>query len=580
MEGLAGVVYPEVFQVNHHVDTMLNALRHRKSEPRDIFSYKNLQIGITGNKIASNEKKTIYASLDGYIVNFHELSQDLKKHGGVFSQNLTAADLLVHCYELWGVNFFKQLSGDFAIVIFDQNKEKLILARDPLGKKPLYWFHDHRHFIFASELKALLASGLVPQTISKEAISAYLHLGYIPQDMAPIKDANKLLPGHYLLLNVHQNLSIQSYWSYSSYFENKPSPRKPVLMESLDSLMEKAFASRLGTSDFIGLFLSESHGSKVLEQNINKIGGHRQLFPYANKPQNDLNPLVQVVWHMDEPQADQNSVSLWHLAAHAAQKTPLVFSDLGYLEFFCSQDYYQADQRALAARYRPGGPSMSWVKRLMINSLNYIYEPLALKILKKLRTHSWQIVHMKRHALFNDPALQAAFPKLSGLFDIQSFLNKFHNLNRIKNLTSSLLYFDVKTHLVDALMLQMERMTAAHGLDWQTPFLDRHLVEFLARHPQLSDQAGHFELPAQFNSWFEFSEILPLLQKGHLVETGLLSEPWLLQQIKRYREGKEDLAFKHLWAILILELWHRLYIVRPITDKCPVGSVKEILMEK
>jgi asparagine synthase (glutamine-hydrolysing) len=598
MEGLVGILYPEVYQVNHHVDAMLDSLRHRNGKKREVFSFKNLQMGIGGGKLASNEKKSIYAAMDGIITNSIELIQALKKQGITLPGNITTSELIVRSYELWGVNFLKQLSGDFALVIFDQSKEKLILARDQIGKKPLYWFSDHRYFIFASELKSLLSSGIVPQTISKEAIAAYLHFGYIPQDMAPIKDVNKLLPGYYLQINLNQNMSIQSYWSYSSYFEGKTSLRKPLLVESLDHLLDKAFKTRVDKSEFIGFYKTDSFGSIALEHCLKKnTMGQNQLLPYSDPqvPQSYFNSLVQAVWHLDEPQANPTIVSLWNLAALASQKTRVLFSDLGFQETLCTQDYFQQDKEALSPLYRSTDSSITRLKRLLISTLSFIYEPLAFKFLKKQRTHSWQTEYVNRHALFDDKTLRAAFPKLSGLFDPQVFLNKFHHLSRIKNLSSSLLYCEMKTHLVDSSILQMERVAAAHGLEWQTPFLDLHLLEFLANHPivdasflksmELKKPECRTKRPESNLLFiqairFEFNEILSLLGKGKIIESGLLSETWLSHQIEKFNHDPNPRTFELLWGILILELWYRLYIVRPINLKSPEASVKEILMEK
>ena len=103
--------------------------------------------------------------------------------------------------------------------------------------KPLYWYQDPHSFIFGSQLKALLATGMIPQTPSQDAIASYLFFGYTPQDMTPIKNVNKLLPGHYLQLNRDKSVFIQPFWSYSSYFEKKNNDNKSAILKKMDELI-------------------------------------------------------------------------------------------------------------------------------------------------------------------------------------------------------------------------------------------------------------------------------------------------------------------------------------------------------
>lgn len=132
MEGIAGVVYPDVFQISHLILPMLNSLEHRGGLVQDSHTYKNMQIGICGQKLASNEKKTILAALNGTIYNSTELREQLKKHGYHFTTS-SHSEILVHAYELWGPLFLDRLNGDFALVILDQLKKRYSLPETVLG---------------------------------------------------------------------------------------------------------------------------------------------------------------------------------------------------------------------------------------------------------------------------------------------------------------------------------------------------------------------------------------------------------------------------------------------------------------
>lgn len=630
MEGIAGVIYPDVYQVNHHLEAMLDTMRHRGQDIRDTYSFKNIQIGLCGGKLATNEKKYIYAGVDGFFVNADEIRDELKKQGCAVPHSPTQAELIVYAYELWGTGLFKHMNGDFAIVILDQHKEKLILARDRMGKKPLYWFHDQHNFIFASELKALLATGAVPQTISSDAIASYLYFGFIPQDLTPIKDANKLLAGHFLQFSPNRSMQIQSYWSFSSYFEHKPSMRKSVLVGTLDQMLQKALQVRLPKNEFAGCFVSGGLGSATVAYYLKKASEHTHLYSFSvglkgeNEagieiasdvsktlgiaheteiitPQNFLDDLVKIAWHLDEPLADPNVVATWRLAALASQKTDTVFSGMGSDELLAGHSRYKLG-KSKHTLYRLFKKPLSALKGLFVPILNYIYEPLALYILKHSRIDPWQFEYLRQNALFNEKKIAAAAPNLAGLFDPEIFLHKFHNLSRIKSPVSSFLYFDVKTRLADSHIMQVERMTSAHGLNWHAPFLDQHIVEFLAGHPEterlaekdtalfLKSLLGHVypdqvldhlkshrkDLLASLADKPEIKEVFKLLPKGTLVESGLVSEHWLRHKLE---ENPQE-SFRYLWAILMLEIWYRLFINHPIDTKCPEVSLKELLSEK
>jgi asparagine synthase (glutamine-hydrolysing) len=199
--------------------------------------------------------------------------------------------------------------------------------------------------------------------------------------------------------------------------------------------------------------------------------------------------------------------------------------------------------------------------------------------------------------------VREASPKLSGAFSPETFLNKFHHLSRIPSPVSALLYFDVKTRLPDAYILQYERLTRAFKLCWQTPFLNRKLFEYAASLPEPealreSETAAYLKpllqgvFPEAFLSrpkktrkhflanWVDhqdIADVFHLLLKGTLVETGYISEKWLAEQLANPDQMRN--AFPQLFAILTLEVWFRIFVNRTITPSPPGMSLKELLQE-
>lgn len=274
MTGISGIIFPDVFQIHSLEENMLQMLSHRQEKRRpeikDSFIYKNIRIGSIGKLIRENPKKNIFLIFDGYIYNEKEVRQELKKRG-YFTENQTVEDTLIFAYEEWSEKFPDRLNGDFSIAILDTRLDKLILVRDRIGCKPLYWYQDDRHFIFASEIKALLATGLIPQAPSLEALATYLTLGYFPQDITPIENVNKLLPGHILQINLNQIKSIHDWWSYASKFTSKLKDDPITKAEKIDHTLEKAVQRRRAQEES-GCFLLGGLGSGAALHYLKKLG--------------------------------------------------------------------------------------------------------------------------------------------------------------------------------------------------------------------------------------------------------------------------------------------------------------------
>ena len=610
MDGIAGIIYADVFQMSNGIGPMLDIMAHRGGKTQDICSIKNVQLGCCGSPVASNTEKSLFAAIDGNLLNQKELRDELNATG-------TPAELVLAAYQKWGPQCFARLHGEFAVVIFDQKSENLYLARDRIGKKPLYWSQDEHNFLFASELKALLATGIVPQTQAGDAIAAYLYFGYIPQDMSPIKNVNKLLPAHYLEFNTAGTLSIHSYWSYSSYFKNqKEEPR--IAAQNIESLLSASIKQNLEIAQknepAIGCFVMGGLGSATIAyylqntaatcysagfsgQNEEDILAAKEIASALKLPSKSemispghcLDPLVKIIWHLDEPLADPNILATWQMAKLAANDTSSVFTGIGSDELLAAHARYmqkptvwQKVKNSFTSRFR----------YLLIGLLKVLWKPAAFTLLKTSSTNPYQFNYLTQNALFTKEQIAKASPKLKGLFDPEIFLHKFQNLFKFQSNVSSYLYFDVKTRLADRYLHQFDRLTAAHGLDLYTPFLEQGLVEYLAgidppetiylkeilrkTYPEKILERPKLSRPDFLASWMndpKLKEVFQLLTVGALVENGLISKKWVQGALKH------PPSFNHLWSILVLEIWYRLFIDQPITPTPPEITVKELLLK-
>src|ERR1700738_2230648 len=163
MGAIAGVVYADAQQGADLVEPMLEIMGYRGQNQREVHTWRNVQLGSLKPIIRRYEHQPIIGILDGFILNEDQIRSELEKAGYPFDSNSTT-DLVIAAYHYWGIDFLNHIDGEFSIGLLDTRSEELLLARDRVGKKPLYWFHDGHYFLFASELKALLFSGAVPQT--------------------------------------------------------------------------------------------------------------------------------------------------------------------------------------------------------------------------------------------------------------------------------------------------------------------------------------------------------------------------------------------------------------------------------
>lgn len=629
MSGIAGILYPDVFQINHLTALILKAQSHRGSYS-DIYTYKNLELGVCGCKIASDSKKNIYAAIDGNIFNLSQLRKDLEKIGYVFTDQEESAEALVFAYDAWGEEFLTRLDGEFALFLFDRQQEWVYIARDRIGNKPLYWYQEGYNFIFASELKGILATGMVPQTPALDGFAAYLTLGYFPQDMTPIQKVNKLLPGHFLRFSLHSSKLIHPYWSYSSYFTFSTMDNSALTASKLDRLLQSSIAMRAPEGVPLGTFISGGLGSASIAYYLKRLRSEQPLHAYsagfqgqneedlqaaltiARKlhlpheldiltPKNFLEDFVKIIWHLDEPLADPNILATWQLGRLAHAKSKIVFSGMGSDELLAGHSRYTLGERNLPFTTLLAQTAYPLIQYIISPLISFISPRLGYKLLLESRTNPWQSGYLQSNALFDENMIQAAAPTLSGLFDLDILLHKFHHLSRIKSIVSSFLYFDVKTRLPDLFMLQYERLTAAFGLDWRTPFLSAPIVEYLAgftepENLQERDTASALKIilrdvfPPEVTNrpkrtrrqflrpWVELSDLpylFGLLSRGTLVEAGIVDPGWI--ENHNANPDKRRAAFPYLWAILALEVWYRLYINYPPLMTPPEITLKELL---
>ncbi len=631
MSRIAGIIYPSAFQVTEIIGEMHTTYPSHSSF--DYFSHKNIELGGWNTPISTNEAKDVKGMLDGEIYNRDELRKELKKLGFKF-QTDNDSELIVYAYDAWKEDFIKHLNGPFALAIFDEKREILLIARDRMGQKPLYWTAQGEYWLFSTEIKGLIATGLVPQTPSNEALASFLYFGFVPQDLAAIQGVNKLLPDHYLKVDLKRRSVIRQYWSLSTHLQSKKILSKEEAYEQLGKRLEEAVRISLPKEGTVGSYLEGNLGSSVMSWFLShalprdRIRTYTALFAEPREPQEFqistevaktltlkhqvkfiepdevLDELPKIVWHLDEPIADPYAVQAWHFGKIASAECSHAYADLGWEEmlggnsrYFTSAEKVTPPLAFFLARLPTKLRDRVVVPFLKAIRCDYLY-----RILRNVDIDRSQVSYLMESALFKGKGRKKISPKLFKAFDPEVFTQRFHHLSTLPGSINPSLYYDAKTELPDRLLIQFERLLSAHNVRVINPFLDHRLVELLAEIPEdikfesktpgaplrhLMEKLCHGcpPFPERDGSFMDtwrtnerFRKCFELLLKGRLVEEGHISARWIQHHLNfPYLIPR---TFKQLWALLVLEIWFRLYISRPIDLSTTTLTTEELLTQK
>ena len=571
----------------------------------------------------------IVIGLDGALSNREQLFDQCR---GSITGDPPDSDLecLLIAYKTFDEEFLNYLDGQFSLFLADSNKNKFVVARDPLGYKPLFWYQNEYTFLFASDIKALLISGLVSQTPSIDAFAAYMTLGYFPQDFSPIEGVNKLLPAHALWVKGNQEKRMYNYWSLSACFQKESKPSKDSSDEAkFQTLLKQACSAPLTTRP-IGCAVSNDFGADVLAYYLGAEQSNPYVVGYSSSaaecvqedhylkrlrlhpmgipleagsisPGEAIEALIPLVWQIGEPLADPLILLKHELIQRASNEVGTLYWSAGYPEL-CGEAYggtLKGFEKKFWSSYLK--ESRDWLlKEYLIPTLAHISPQLACRMFRLTHTSDWYVDYLSKLVLFDKEELTNASPACRNIFDVEIFFHKFHHAFRVPSNISMMTYFDLKTGLPERTLLPLERFSSLYHLNLRMPFLDRSIIEWLAEIPPTSDpqtpNRGHMLsslLPhlfqehftqakihnkcEPFRGWVEEPIVLSFLNKlknGALVENGYLCETWLESALATPMSRSHH--FLRLWSFLVWEIWFRLFINRPIRTTIPKMTLDEL----
>lgn len=466
-----------------------------------------------GHQPITNEDKSVWVVFNGEIYNFDDLHANLVKRGHIFKTR-SDTEVIVHLYEEELEECFQRLRGMFAIAIWDQRRQKLVLARDRIGKKPLYYFYDGSKIIFGSEIKAILQVPGISRGIDLEALSDYFSFLYVPAPKSIFKHIRKVLPGQYLTISP-KGLRETKYWDLSFAQVDELTERRwaAKLLETL----QEAVQIRLMSEVPLGAFLSGGVDSSSVVAMMHKAVGDSVItssigfeekgfneLPYARSiaSQFKTDHYEQVVrpdaisvveklsWHYDEPFADSSAIPTYYVSKVAREHVTVALSGDGGDENFAGYRRYYFDQRENAIR--------SWlpssVRQPIFGALASMYPKAdwAPRIVRGKATFQ-NLARCPIEAYFRSISACKSELKLDLLHrDVRRQVNGYDSLNVLREYydradtvdpLSRVQYVDIKTYLADDILAKVDRASMANSLEVRAPILDHKFMELVARIP-------------------------------------------------------------------------------------------------
>lgn len=502
------------------IQKMLDVLKHRGPDGQGVYSDKNLTLGHSrlsiidlsenGKQPMSNEEGDIWLSVNGEIYNFKELRDQLEKLGHNFHSN-SDSETIIHAYEEFDLEFIKKLRGMFAFALYDKKKNSLILARDPIGKKPLYYANHNGCLFFASEIKSLLAAG-IPRLVDKTALWSYLAYQYPLGERTLFQGVQKLLPGHMLIHN-EKEFIVYKYWDI---VENVINENEDYFARKLLKILENATKLRMNSDVPVGAFLSGGIDSSAVvalarphyDNNFHTFSLGFETFselPYAKKVSEYLDTdhhevqitskmvlrdLKKIAWIYDEPLGDAAIINTYFLSKEAKKYVTVVLTGDGGDELFAGYAPYSINPRI-----------NSLLKNTLIkNSANFLtnlfykrYYPSNFQsINNKMRyldfflDSSFDRIHLNSQRMMGDNEIEGitSLPNV----DINSHAN-FPNGQQTT--LGKMLALDCKNLLPEKFLMKVDKGTMANSVEARVPLLDVELIQFaFTIPPQLKIKNG------------------------------------------------------------------------------------------
>lgn len=611
------------------IATMVEAIAHRGPDGRGVALRGSVALGHArlaiqdltdaGAQPMADAARGVWLVCNGEIYNAPALRRELEALGHRFASRCDN-EVILHAYAQWGRDCLKRLTGMFAFALWDERRGRLWLVRDRMGIKPLFYHRDGDRLVFGSEIKALLADPDVPRAMDLTSLGHFLGLNYVIAPRTLFQDIHQLPPGHEMTVDADGRMAIRAYWDVS--FAQRPRLTTAAWRARWDETLAQVMEEHLVADTPVGLFLSGGLDSSAIawwmtQFRSDRIPSYhfRTMQPgfdetaHAQVAARDLGLALQcaqpdrplatllprLAHHAEEPTADASMVGVYLLAERARQDVGVVLCGDGADELLAGYPTYVAERLsplyALAPRWlrrqlaawsaRPGPPGtgkLPWREKLARFAYAADMEPG--------RAHAhWRIICNRELRLGLMRPVAEAWSRCPGVgdahIDCLAGCDDPHPLNRS-------LYVDQRLYLANDILVKLDRMTMAHGLEARVPFLDHRVVELAAATPPalklnwalqgktilrrtmrgrlpkpiLRRQKEGFSMPV--GRWLrgDLREMtLDTLSPSRVRAIGVLDDQAVARLLDGHMRGEADHGYP-LWSLLFLALWHHHWLDR------------------
>jgi len=609
------------------LERMNQSLRHRGPDGEGFFVNNN--IGLAHRRLSiidlspaasqpmTNEVGDVWLVFNGEIYNFKELRKDLIGRHNFKSESDT--EVIIHLYEEIGLEVFSKIQGMFAVALYDLKNNKLILARDRMGKKPLYWSYADETLIFASELKAMLEHPNFKKELDLKSLNKYLFYEYVPTPNTIFKKTYKLEPGHYLVFD-GINIIKNKYWDIAF---NRPlsSPGSKLLIgeaiSELDKRLNEAVKARLVSDVPLGVFLSGGIDSSSIayyaqKNSLNKIktfsiGFKDESFDeskYARQvasflgtehyeklltAKDSLDFIPKIADLLDEPMADASIIPTYLLSNFTRQNVTVALGGDGGDEIFCGYDTFVAERLAGVYETMPDFFKKNIIEKIVsflptsFNNISFDFK--AKKFIsgfhnkKKYRQQVWlgSFGRADREKLFTSD-IWRSLTRENEFEEIDNYLDGL----RGENYYNQLIYLYLRTYLTDDILVKVDRASMYNSLEVRAPLLDVNVVDFVNSLPlnwklkgfttkyifkklmtgKLPKNIVHrkkkgFGIPLA--NWLS-KELKPLvfdlLSEARIKQQGLFDYQYINKLLDDHFSRRADNR-KMIWALMVFQLWYK-----------------------
>jgi len=623
MCGIAGIVSSDRSEriEESTIRRMCQAIVHRGPDDEGILAKANAGLGMRrlsiidvagGHQPIFNEDRSAWIVYNGQVYNFPELRPQLEASGHRFSTN-TDTEMIVHLYEEMGSECVQKLRGMFAFALWDDRRQRLLIARDRLGKKPLHYALHRGKLYFGSEIKSILAVAPELAEVNRAALMQYMYLGYIPDPATAFVGIHKLPPGH-LLEFENGKVHIRKYWDLPEYATHQPKSEEECL-EELEFRLAEAVRIRLISDVPLGALLSGGTDSSTVVALMARasskpvktfaIGFRQSDFDESKYARivaekfatehhelllepDVVGSLEKLTSSLEEPFSDPSMLPTYFVSCLARQHVTVALSGDGGDELFAGYERYGIHRRR---QLYANLPQSLW--RLYREHLF----PLVPKGTRgRQLSYSLSLPWKERYAdeMCLIPAFEREMPLLSPEFratiaesgDPREILLDYFEKAPARDPISQMLYVDTKTYLVEDILTKVDRMSMLTSLEVRVPILDHQFVEWVtALGPEWKMRGGKqkyifrklaervgvpkevlyrrkqgFALPLVHWMRSELKEmLLTVLLEPRTLQRGYFDPKGVRHLLDEHFSGRRNQSGR-LWRLLIFELWHRNFL--------------------